>query len=111
MPFMVHIHLRHGFAIEDLTDLLRKNPKYVFTYEDTLLKLRRFRNKPKATYHWKHKQYGGPIRLKKREGVFWGEVPESKVRGPGQLLGAFVSWLLVNAPNMVYRLDVQRREL
>jgi hypothetical protein len=108
MAFRVDLHLRHGFAIEDLTNLLLKNPRYVFQYEDTKLRLRKRRNKGKATYRWAHKQYGGPIRLKKLDGIFWAEVPDSSERGPGRLLGAFVSWLFANAAHMVHRLDVQQ---
>ncbi len=109
MPYRVEISLRHGFAIDDLTELLRSNPKYVFETDATRGTLRRLRNKPRAMYRWRHKRFGGPVKLKKRAGEYWAEVPEhGKLGGPGRLLGAFVSWIFVNAGEMVYRLDIRQ---
>ena len=109
MPYRVEIGLRHGFAIDDLTDLLLSNPKYVFVSDATRGKVKRLRRKAIATYRWKHKRFGGPVKLKKRAGVYWAEVPEkSLLGGPGRLLGAFVTWIFVNGSEMVHRVDIRK---
>ncbi len=109
MAYRVEILPRHGFAIDDLTDRLLGNPRYVFETDATSRTVRRLRKKARAMYRWKHKQFGGPVKLKKKDGVFWAEVPEKgRQGGPGRLLGAFVSWLFVNASEMIYRLDIRK---
>ena len=108
MPsYSVDIVLREGHTVDDLTSLVLSNPKYVFECNATLGQVKRLRKKPRATYRWKHKRFGGPVKLKKKGGVSSAEVPEAGVR-PGQPLGAFVSWLFTNAGDIVHRLDIRR---
>lgn len=106
MPYTIDIILRQGFSIDHLTDLLRSNPRYIFTCNLIARKRKTPRHQAKkATYRWQHKKYGGIIKLRKADGIFWAEVASDN---GGQLLGAFVSWLYSNAGEMVYRVDIRQ---
>lgn len=106
MSYTIDIVLRQGFSIDHLTDLLRSNPRYIFNCNLPARKRKTSRHEAKkVTYRWQHKKYGGSLKLKKENGVFWAEMDEED---GSQLLGAFVSWLYSNAGEMVYRLDIRR---
>jgi hypothetical protein len=109
VPYSIDIVLRQGFSIDHLTDLLRSNPRYIFNCNLPARKRKISRHSAKkVTYRWQHKKYkkyGGSIKLRKENGIFWAEVDDEN---GGQLLGAFVSWLYSNAGDMVYRLDIRQ---
>lgn len=101
----VDLTFRQGFSIDHLTDLLRSNPRYIFTCNIPARKRKISRHGAKQiTYCWFHKKYDGEIKLKKRGGIFWAEINSENI---GQLVGAFVSWLISNAKEMVYRIDIR----
>jgi hypothetical protein len=106
MSYRIDLILRQGFSIDHLTDLLRSNPKYIFTCNLTARKRKISRHEAKkVTYHWQHKKYGGVTKLKKEDGIFWAEIESDN---GSQLLGAFVSWLFSNARQMIYRVDIRQ---
>lgn len=106
MSYTVDIVMRQGFSIDHLTDLLRSNPRYIFTCNPIARKRKTSRHAAnKITYEWRHKKYEGSIKLRKAHGIFWAEVKSDQ---GGQLLGVFVSWLFSNAGEMVYRVDIRQ---
>ena len=105
MLYTLDIILRQGFSIDHLTDLLRSNPRYIFTCNITARRRKTPRHEAKnGSYRWHHKKYEGEIKLNKANGVFWAEVKSSS---GAQLLGALVSWLFSNAKDIVYGLDIR----
>jgi hypothetical protein len=98
--------MRQGFSIDHLTDLLRSNPRYIFTCNPIARKRKTSRHEAnKITYEWRHKKYEGSIKVRKSHGIFWAEVKSDQ---GSQLLGAFISWLFSNAGEMVYRADIRQ---
>jgi len=88
----------HGKGLDDLTELLESNPRFVFTIH------KRKRGKSGWTV-WRHKQqksHRGDVKLMKGNGAFHGRI---KDRSDGQLTGAFLSWIVRNAHQLVYRVD------
>ena len=100
----VDLILNQGLSIDHLTDLLRSNPRYVFTCDLPARKRQVPRHEARRiTYRWKHKRYEGLVKLKKQDDAFWAEIV---AENEGQLVGAFVSWLINNGRQMVRRIDV-----
>jgi hypothetical protein len=75
MSYTIDIVMRQGFSIDHLTDLLRSNPRYIFTCNPIARKRKTSRHAAKKiTYEWRHKKYGGSIKVRKSHGIFWAEV-------------------------------------
>lgn len=88
----------HGKGLDDVTELLDSNPRFVFTIH------KRKRGKNGWTV-WRHKQqrsHRGDVKLMKKDGIFWGRI---KDRSDGQLTGSFLSWIVRNADKLVHRID------
>ena len=101
---LIDLVLRQGLSIDHLTDLLRSNPRYVFTCDLPARERKVTRHEAKQiTYRWFHKRYEGKIKLRKKGGVFWAEVTGDN---EGQLTGSFVAWLINNAGQIVDRIDI-----
>jgi len=97
--------LNQGLSIDHLTDLLRSNPRYVFTCDLPAQRRKVPRHEAsRITYRWIHKRYGGEVKLKKQDNTFWAEIV---AENEGQLVGAFVSWLINNARQIVCRIDIR----
>ena len=88
----------HGKGLDNLIDLLKENPRFVFQVT------KRKRGKEGFSI-WQHKQqatHRGEVRLVQSEGTFSGEIRD---RSNGMLTGAFLGWIVRNARDMIYRLD------
>jgi len=89
-----------GKGLDDLNDLLRTNPRYVFQ----IVKRKRGRE---GWAVWQHKQQGshrGEVKLIQSGGKFRGEVRD---RSNGMLTGAFLGWIIRNASDLVYRIELR----
>ncbi len=90
----------HDKGLDDLTELLESNPRFVFAIH------KRKRGKNGWTV-WRHKQqrsHRGDVKPMKENGTFRGRIRDVS---DGQLTGAFLSWLVRNAADLVYRVDVR----
>ncbi len=87
-----------GKGLDDLIELLKANPRYVFTLE----KRKRGRE---GHALWRHKQQGshrGDVKLFQSGGKFWGQIRD---HSNGMLTGAFLGWIVRNASELIYRIE------
>ncbi len=85
-------------GLEDLIDRLRANPRFVF-------QIHRRKRGSEGWAIWRHKQqvsHRGDVKLFQSGGKFWGQIQD---RSNGQLTGAFMSWLIRNASDLIYRVE------
>src|SRR5262249_45700001 len=88
----------HGKGLDDLIDLLKANPRFVFQ----VVKRKRGRE---GFALWQHKQqatHRGEVKLIQSGGTFHGVIRD---RSNGMLTGAFLGWLVRNAVDLIYRID------
>ena len=87
-----------GKGLDDLNDLLRGNPRYVFQIHE--------RKRGREGWAvWRHKQqitHRGDVKLQQSGGTFWGQIRD---RSNGMLTGAFLGWIVRNAHELVYRIE------
>jgi len=93
-----------GKGMDDLNELLRENPRYVFQ----IVKRKRGRE---GWAVWQHKQqvtHRGDVKLIQSGGRFRGEIRD---RSNGMLAGAFLGWIIRNANDLVYRIEFRMNKV
>lgn len=104
--FHVDYMFRAGKSYDDLLDLIRSNPRYVFFIHAECRRDKRTKKarlKGWAKIH--HKKHEGEVKLIKERGRCFTEIDD--MSGGHQLLGAWLAWLASNAADLVYGVDVR----
>lgn len=106
MDFQIDFLFKAGACYDDLVNLIKGNPRYVFEVlkQDKTDKRTR---KAKDT-GWVligHKRHSGVIKLSKNCGVCRAEVRDES--GGLKLIGAWTSWLATNASLLISGLDIR----
>ena len=98
---------KHPNGLDELNDRLVSNPRFIFyLYKDTGRDKRTRLSRLKGRYIWRHKRqgYNGVIKLIKDNGRFWVEIDDQSA---GLLTGAFISWIIRNANDLVAGIDMR----
>lgn len=106
--FRMDFLFKAGKGYEDLLDLVRSNPRFVFSVhrEDTTDKRRRLA-RVKGWARLRHDRYRhkGEVKLVKDHGRCFAEITDNS--GGLQVVGAWVSWLASNAGDIVHGVDIR----
>lgn len=99
---------KSGNGYEELVDLIRSNPRFVFRVhrEDTTDKRRRLA-RVRGWVVLRHRRYGakGEVKVIKDHGRCFAEITDDT--GSLQVVGSWVSWLASNASELVHGVDVR----
>lgn len=105
MPYQLDFMFSQGAGYDDLLDRLQSNKRFVFFVHlaDKIDKRTR-KSKNKGWAKIEHKKYGGSIRLVKDSGRCRAEIRDD---GTGEFTGAWMSWLIRNASDLIYGMNLQ----
>ena len=97
----------YGNGYDELVELIRGNTRFVFhVVDEAKLDRRRVTSRYKGWVKLAHKSQSkdGYVRLEKKSGRCLMHVVD---KSAGQLTGAWLSWLMRNASDLVYGIDVR----
>jgi hypothetical protein len=108
MPAQIDFLFAQGAGYEDLVERIQSNPRFVFYVKkaDRIDKRTR-RAKVKGWAKIEHKRYEGAIWLDKSHGRCSAEIEGDET---GEFTGSWVSWIIRNAPDLIYGLDLRFAE-
>ena len=86
----------HGSGLADLLKRLESMESSIFSIK----KRRGGKSTKKLSAVWAHARYRGEVRLVQEDGVSSGQIVD---KAQGQLTGAFNSWMVRNAKDLVRR--------
>lgn len=88
-----------GKGLDDLNELLESNVRFVF-------KIHRRKRGKDGWAVWRHSKHRGDVKLTKQGGTFRGRITD---RSEGLLTGAFLSWIIRNAGDLIHGIDIRMR--